>query len=201
MLNKNSCKIVLVLFSFLILLGLALSQVASAQDNWTALPPYNTLWPLWSPVLSPSDPITGVPTPIVTALTPNTVLPIEPGLTWNPYLANPWLLYNTPLGMVYFDPLFGLNSWPPNSFIDASGLPVQLSLPVNYASLPPTDILWLNQNVSLANSAISLYLTWHFQTPRPPTFYLDGPQLLSTLPLNLPGPSPLSSLFAALPIP
>ncbi|MEW5802831.1 MAG: hypothetical protein AB1847_12095 [bacterium] len=41
-------------------LFLGFSSIARAASQWTALPPYNTLWPLWSPVLSPVDSSHGV---------------------------------------------------------------------------------------------------------------------------------------------
>jgi len=190
------------IIGIVILAAIGLIGISSAQ-YWQALPPYNTLWPLWSLALSPANPITGLPTPIVSQLTPSTILPVEPGLTWNPALANPWLLYNTPLGMIYFDPLFGLNTWPPSGLLNASGLPIPLTLPSGFASLPPTPFTSLSSSVSLANSAASLYLTWYFNTPGPSpiTTYLTAAQLLSLVPLPLTGPSPLISLFAALPIP
>ncbi|MEW5802152.1 MAG: hypothetical protein AB1847_08620 [bacterium] len=150
--HKNSSKAFLAVFSFLILFGFALSQAAYAQDNWVAMPPYNTLWPLWSPVLSPVDATTGLPTPIVTSLVPTTVLSVEPALTWDPGIEYPWLLYNTTYGMAYFDPLYGVNFWPPSSLLDSAGAALPLTLPTDYNLLPPTSTAWLQQNVLLANS-------------------------------------------------
>ncbi|MGA1825308.1 MAG: hypothetical protein ACMUIP_11670 [bacterium] len=66
-----------------------------AQQYWSALPPYNLLCPLWSPVLSPPDPATGVPTPLVTELTPATVLPVEPVLAWDTVSLVTWALFYT----------------------------------------------------------------------------------------------------------
>lgn len=152
MFNKNLCRVLLVTFSFLIIAGLSISRLAQAQDNWVAMPPYNTLWPLWSNVLSPFDAVTGLPTPIITSLAPSAVLSVEPGLTWDPSLAYPWLLYNTPQGMAYFDPIYGIDFWPASSLLDSAGAPLPITLPVDYNLLPPTDTLWLQQNVLLANS-------------------------------------------------
>lgn len=84
--------IFLILFCFFILCH---SSLAKAQ-NWVAIAPFNTLRPLWSPALSPIDPITGLPTPIVDNLSPGTILPVEPGLTWDPALNFPYLLFNSP---------------------------------------------------------------------------------------------------------
>jgi len=121
-------------------------------QNWAALPPYNTLWPLWSPVLSPVNSSTGLPTPLVTSLTPKTVLPRQPGLTWDPFRRTPWILYNTPSGMVCYDPIAGVNLWPPRILVNQiTGDRIVLNLPANYAALPPTLVSWIVNNVSAAN--------------------------------------------------
>jgi len=141
---------------FFIFIGLSLILSSSAVQaipggsgaNWQALPPYNTLWPLWSPALSPINTTTGFPTPIVSNLYPSTVLPVQPGLTWDPARLYPWLLYNTPIGMAYYDPLYGVNLWPP-SYLTLGQIP----LPPNYANLPPTSSLWLSTYIPLANAA------------------------------------------------
>jgi len=134
--------------------GFFLINPPSVQAQyWQALPPYNTLWPLWSPALSPIDPVTGMPVPIVTNLAKTTVLPSQPGLTWDPAWSNPWLLYNTPVGLLFYDPLYGINTWPPSYLVDpATGSPVPISLPAGYASLAPTDVTWIQNTVPLANS-------------------------------------------------
>lgn len=172
--RRNFSKAVLVVFSFLILIGFALSKAACAQDNWAALPPYNTLWPLWSSALSPVDAATGLPTPLVTSLAPSTVLSVEPALTWDPGLAYPWLLYNTQFGMAYFDPIYGVDFWPARNLVDSTGAALPLTLPVDYNLLPPTDTLWLQQNVLLANSYfIQAYPTLLFSVaPLPPPIAL-----------------------------
>ncbi len=137
MLNKTFYKLFLVGFSFLLIFCFSFTWTAHAQDYWTALPPYNTLWPLWSPALSPVDAATGLPVPIVSSLGPSTVLPVQPGLTWNPSLSYPWLLYNTPVGLAYFDPLYGVNFWPPSSFVGSAGAAVPIGLP------DPSSRQWL----------------------------------------------------------
>ncbi|MGA1874683.1 MAG: hypothetical protein ACMUIA_03650 [bacterium] len=142
----------------MVTLSLIHSPISQAQ-YWTALPPYNTLWPLWSPALSPVDSVSGLPVPIISELTPLTVLPVQPGLTWNPNLDYPWLLYNTPLGMAYYDPFGGVNLWPEPSLIKPNGNPLPLLLPTDYAFLPPTDSSWLIDNVPLGNSAIIPFLS------------------------------------------
>jgi len=158
----------LVLISLVALL-LAYSPIARAQ-NWAAMPPYNTLWPLWSPALSPLSATTGLPTPIVTNLAPGTILPVEPGLTWDPASANPWLLYNTPLGMAYYDPIAGVNPWPPSYLKDAvTGLPLPLTLPLGYNLLPPTSSLWLSSTLPLGNAAALSYLL-PFALPTSPLY-------------------------------
>jgi len=150
-------KLIYTLLISLVTLVFAYSPIAQAQ-NWMALPPYNTLWPLWSPALSPVNSVSGLPTPIVSSLTRSTVLPVQPGLTWDPSAANPWLLYNTPLGMVHYDPIGGINLWPPSYLLDTAGSPLPLNLPLDYGLLPPTDPAWINTNVPLGNAAALAYL-------------------------------------------
>ena len=103
--------------------------------DWWPLPPYNTLWPLWSPLLSPPNAL-GIPVPIVSSLAPDTVLPVQPGLTWDSNYDYPWLLYDTPLGMVYYDPLFGIDLWPPDYLVSPFGVP----LPINLSLIPGLGI-------------------------------------------------------------
>jgi len=153
------------ILALLILTGVALVSASLVQAvllptattaNWINLPPYNTLWPLWSPPLSPTNPLTGLPTPIVSNLRPSTVLPVQPGLTWDPNLKYPWLLYNTPLGMAYYDPLYGINSWAPSYLKNSiTGLPapIDLSLILGWSALLPTSQSWLTNNVPVANNA------------------------------------------------
>lgn len=151
--NKIVRNRIFLIFIFLIII--VMYEKTSEAQNWQALPPYNTLWPLWSPALSPIDIDTGLPTPIVTSLTPSTILPIQPGLTWHPSLGYPWLLYNTPLGMAYYDPYKGINLWPASFLINViTGLPIELTLADDYAYLagPPFLTSWLISNVPGANS-------------------------------------------------
>ena len=144
---KKNILILIICLTF----SLVFSSMAICQ-YWVAMPPYNTLWPLWSQVLSPMNPTTGLPTPIVSSLEPSTVLPVQPALTWNPALPYPWLLYNTPLGMIYYDVMFGINTWPHSSLTNPmTGGPLPISLPLNYAGLPPTDSTWILNTIPLAN--------------------------------------------------
>lgn len=194
MLSNEFQKMFLVTFCSLlfIIICLTFTWTANAQNYWTALPPYNTLWPLWSPPLSPVDATTGLPTPIVTSLAPSTVLTVEPGLTWDPSMAYPWLLYNTPVGLAYFDPLFGVNFWPPSKFIDAAGLAVPIVLPDLYNALPPTDPLWLQQNVLFANA--------YFLQSYPSLLTTADPALLiAAAPIPL-APPIIAALNAGLPL-
>lgn len=148
--NKILRNILLSLF-VVMAIGLIYSPIGQCQ-NWSALPPYNTLWPLWSPALSPVDAKTGLPTPIVTNLFSGTVLPVQPGLTWDPAMAYPWLLYNTPLGMAYYDPVFGIDLWPPVSLIDPTkGIPLPITLPSGYSALAPTGSAWITSTIPVAN--------------------------------------------------
>lgn len=185
--------------SFYMMIGiffLLLFPTISFSQNWTPLPPYNTLWPLWSSMLSPVNPATGLPTPIVTSLTPSAVLPLQPALTWDPGRPNPWLLYNSPLGLIYYDAAFGFNAWPPwpplGIIPPITGFPFTIALPVDYGSLPPTDPVWLLNTIPVANnlynSIYPLYsyiaaFPFAFGSPPPPV-----PLLTLTTPVALPIP-------------
>ncbi|MGA1843680.1 MAG: hypothetical protein ACMUIS_03850 [bacterium] len=134
-----------VLIPVAVVIVLVSIQGATAQ-NWVAMPPYNVLWPLYTPFYSPPDPITGVPTPLVTQLTSSTVLPVQPVMAWDPTLPKlgwamlgtipPWLLYNGPTGLVFFDTLYGINPWPPASYLDSvTGVPAPITLLPGYSLL------------------------------------------------------------------
>jgi hypothetical protein len=167
--------IYLLLFCFFILCH---SSLANAQ-NWVALSPFNTLWPLWSPALSPIDPITGLPAPIVNNLSPGTILPVEPGLTWDPVLNYPYLLFNSPDGLVYYNFWGGIEGgllpWPPGylqaTFNEAGNIwtlpPSPLTLPAGYADLPPTSPLWLAQMIPVA------FANYFYNFPPPGYSYYD----------------------------
>jgi len=143
-----------------LLAGMALFLTASPAvraQNWQAIPPYNLLWPLWSPMLSPPNPVTGVPTPLLSSVTKNTFLPIQPILLWDPVLRGyPYILYNIPQplggGMVFFDQYFGLNPWPPGYLIDPiTRLPDPITLPIGYAVFSPTPLDPFADFLTLAN--------------------------------------------------
>ena len=185
MFQKRFIKTIILLSVLLVVLGLMGNRLAVAQ-TWTALPPYNFLWPLWSPALSPLDPVSGVATPLVGNLNPTTALPLQPGLAWNPAISYPYFLYNSPVGTQYYDIIYGLNPWPPSYSIDpVTGGPLPLSLPVGYNLLPATDPLWIQTNLPVSNLA---YLAEY------PNLALSAYNL--TLPPNLTGLDPwLASLI------
>ncbi|MGA1868427.1 MAG: hypothetical protein ACMUJM_07750 [bacterium] len=161
MIRKKDFKYVIMIILFLCICCAYASKsnavLLTSKTTWIPLPPYNTLWPLWSPALSPINPITLLPDPIVNSLTPSTVLPVQPGLTWDALNKDyPWLLYNTPLGMAYYDPFEGINLWPPSYLVDpvlGTPLPIDLSLVLGWSTLAPTSTTWLSLNVPVANSA------------------------------------------------
>ena len=150
----------------LLILGMILLSFQVAQtQNWVAMPPYNVLWPLWSPILSPLN-AAGIPTPLVTELTRNTILPVQPCIAYDPYILDlpgpatgwpmgwqpPWLLYNGPAGLLFFDTLYGLNPWPPPSFLDAAtGAPIPITLPLLYSLSPLPDLKETQYIFELAN--------------------------------------------------
>lgn len=151
-------KYVIFLICCMMAAALIFSPAAQAQ-NWQALPPYNILWPLWSPILSPPNPVTGVPTPLLTELAWDTILPVQPVLGWNPNsfswpmsITMPWLFYNGPTGVVFFDVLYGLNPWPPSTFIDpATGAPIPITLAPGYTFSPLPDLKETQYIFSLGN--------------------------------------------------
>jgi len=166
--NEMSVKKIFKAVTLIITVTLIIFVISSLNSNfqamaqtWQALPPYNFLWPLWSPILSPIDPVTGLKTPVVSDLYYDTVLPVQPGVVWNYIFDYPYFLYNSPVGLQYYDVVYGINPWPPSYSLDAKGFPIPIILPVGYQYLPPSDIYWLQENLPLANSAyIAQYPTW-----------------------------------------
>jgi hypothetical protein len=145
---------------------------------WQPIPPYNVLWPLWSPILSPPNPLTGVPTPLITSLNKDTYLPIQPALVWDPSLPYYYLLYNyIPVDgglneLIFFDPtegafnpVYSFKVWPPATLLEATVTttlagttttigPSPIALPTGYGSLISFDpTLWLNFWIPLVNTA------------------------------------------------
>jgi hypothetical protein len=98
--KERTLKWTIIIF-IILLIAIFIGSSSINTQYWAAIPPYNTLWPLWSPVLSTVSPKTGIGTPIVTSLTTKTTLPVQPGLTWDPSFGYPWLLYNSTIGLAY----------------------------------------------------------------------------------------------------
>lgn len=159
----------ILLFTFILIISVYLIfPNAIRAQYWAAIPPYNVLWPLFSPVLSPIDPITGLPTPLVTSLTNNTILPVQPALVFDPCQPNVagmgFLVYNTPpafgSGLTYWDPYYGLNPWPPSYMLDPiTGAPLPIALPTGWSFLVPGSLIELKHFewfVPLGNAAFSL---------------------------------------------
>jgi len=157
-------QIMILVFIVSIAGNLGLIQTAEAQPYWASLPPYNLLWPLWSPPLSPAtgpiDPLTGLPTPvpIISELSNNTVLPVQPGIAWDPtnFPKGPiWLVYNIPPsyggGLTFFDELYGFNPWPPPYLLDSAGVPAPIYLPLGYSTLLPTKLKHFGVTIDTAN--------------------------------------------------
>ena len=153
--EKRSFQWVIICLAILATIGIIGTPLAQAQ-YWSAIPPYNLLWPLWSPALSPVDSVTGLPTPLLSQLTNSTILPVQPILAWDPAQSLPWTLFNIPPvlggGLTYFSPFFGLNPWPPPYLTDSlTGLPAPITLPLDYGALPPTDVNSAVDLVTLGN--------------------------------------------------
>ena len=76
---------------------------------------------------------------------------------WDPSWAYPWLLYNTPSGLGYFDQIYGFNAWPPQHLVDpATGAALPLLLKGPWAKLAPTLIDWGQLYVPIANLTYAL---------------------------------------------
>lgn len=161
---------------FFIIIFCVFSSKIFAQE-WTALPPYNILWPLWSPVLSPPDAVTGLPIPLITNLDRNTILPVQPALVWDPALPFFYLLYNDystwddPV-LKYFDLTWGVYNyyepflnWPPDYLLTAVDstagvitIPSPIPLPINYQTFFTFDpIQWVNFWVPSVNTEFQYY--------------------------------------------
>jgi hypothetical protein len=155
----------LLLFTFILMMAVGTIIPTAAQAQyWAAMPPYNVMWPLWSPALSPVDPA-GIPIPLVTSLTRNTILPVQPALAWDPCQPNvegfPWFIYNTPAafggGLTYWDVYYGLNPWPPSYMLDpVTSAPAPITLPLGFSAIGPTGIGEMAWFAPLANAIFSL---------------------------------------------
>ena len=146
------------IFFILIILILMMWIPSAHAQYWEALPPYNLLWPLWSPLLSPLNTM-AEPVPLLSSLDQATLLPVQPVLVWDPTQEYPWLLYNMPDAfggsLIYYDAFYGLNVFPPPYLLDNTGLPLPVTLPVGFAGLPPTGLNAFAPYVSIANYIFS----------------------------------------------
>jgi hypothetical protein len=184
-------------FIIIIAIGIIFPCVGESA-YWASLPPYNLLWPLWSNILSPIDPITGVATPLISSLTKNTLLPMQPCLAWDPVQPGvagvigltsvPWALYNIPAalggGLAYFDLYYGLNSFPPSYLVNsATGAPSPIALPLGWSLLLPPALKGLQFYVPLANALFS------YQYGAPISSLLTAADIWGLTPLALLPPS------------
>ena len=192
MFKGKKSLVLLSTFITLVSISMVFPSWVQAQASWAAMPPYNVLWPLWSPALSPGG------TPLVTNLTKNTVLPAQPCLAWDPLqpgvagvigLAGlPWALYNTPAafggGLLYHDIYYGLNPWPPSYMVNATtGAPAPITLPAGWSVLLPTALKGLQFYIPLANAYYS------YQYGVPITSLLTSADIWGLTPLALLPPS------------
>ena len=142
---RKKCLFLILTF----IMAIALVGSSALAQDWAIMPPYNLLWPLWSPVYSPTNPATGLPTPLLNEITSTTILPVQPTYLFNPNgfefpmgYVQPWLLYNSPSGVVYYDTFFGINPFPPPDLLDPVGAPSPIALPLNWSTLaiPPLGL-------------------------------------------------------------
>ena len=128
---------------------------------WEAIPPYNVLWPLWSPGLNTTLP-GGATQPLVSWLDKNTILPVMPCFAWDPSLDWLYILYNDDYGnLMYFDYSYPTNpwgepwsTWPPTGYTTPWGTPDPISLPFGYQWDWPTTFspyTFLNTYITQAN--------------------------------------------------
>ena len=149
-----------VIFALMVSAGLFKQSPTEAQ-YWSLMPPYNVLWPLWSPILSPINPVTGLATPLVSELTASTMLPVQPCLAWDPCQPLPWMLYNTPPlfggGLVFFDEIYGLHPWPPPYLQDPiTGAPAPITFLGTWSLIDATDVGHIEYLIPLANATFAL---------------------------------------------
>jgi hypothetical protein len=138
--KKSNVQWIIVFLFIFVFLGLIGTPLAQSQ-NWVAMSPYNLLWPIWSEVLSPVNPLTGLPTPLVSSINNKIVLPEQPVVAWDPSNEFAFFVYNIPPesggGLIYLYPQKGFQFWPPDYLIDpVTGGPLPLTLPMTYTSLP-----------------------------------------------------------------
>lgn len=171
-----SNNLLLITFILVITVGFIIpTSIQAADPYWESIPPYNILWPLFSPVLSPRvgpiDPISGLaaPVPLLSSLTNNTILPVEPVFVFDPCQPDVagmgFLVYNTPPafggGLTYWDPYYGINPWPPSYMLDPlTGAPSPIALPTGWPFVDPGSLIDLKHFewfVPLGNAIFSLY--------------------------------------------
>jgi len=163
MTERKKSLILTVFISMLALMGSLILTASVQAQTWAALPPYNILWPLWSPPLSPVDPITGLKTPVVSEFSKNTVLPVQPAIVWDPVLnakGPVWFAYNVPPafggGITFFEDIYGFKPWPPPYLTDpATSAPIPITLPLGYSTLLPTALKHDAPVIDLANLTYS----------------------------------------------
>jgi hypothetical protein len=92
--------------------------------------------------------------------------------------------------MCYFDPYYGINTWPPAYLKDSvTGLPapIDLSLIKSWSTLAPTNTAWLLSNVTLANNSyITTYPPYTYATTPPLSYFLTPASILGLLSSVLP---------------
>jgi hypothetical protein len=187
--EKKFIFLLFIIIIFFIMAAMGLFRHATTEAQyWALMPPYNVLWPLWSPALSPINPITGLATPLVSQLISTTILPIQPCLAWDPCQPLPWALYNAPPlfggGLVFFDEVYGLHPWPPPYLQDPiTGAPAPITWTplATWSLIAPTDVGHIEYLIPLANITFAL------------TYGLSGQSVLNLLtPAQIWGLPPIS---------
>lgn len=204
--NKRK-NLLLCLLILIISIIFFMNSSVSAQW-WESIPPYNLLWPLFVPELSPVDALSGLPTPIVNTLQRDTVLPKWPVWVWNPNRSYPYFLFNGPWtsNLQFYDYYSGFHPFP-----DPTNVTIPpITLPANWPfAVPPfsqVDFAIMANTATLTYVVEALYknillydpLTLTLGTPLTPAapFYpftigyrqiLDPLQLIGNPPAIWPG--------------
>jgi hypothetical protein len=94
--------------AFRMVIKFVLLSMAEADTCTLLLPPYNIMWPLWSPARSTVHSITGLPTPFAGSFNSLTVLAVQPVIAWDPAIRYPYLLFIHQEAPPIMIPIYGI---------------------------------------------------------------------------------------------
>jgi len=102
-------------FILIVMMTWAFIMTSSVQaQEWVNT--VEALWPLWEPTYVSPDPVTGLPIALSSFVIRTASEFIPPPLVYSPAYGFPLGLippsvYNNPLRIVYFDPIFGISTF------------------------------------------------------------------------------------------